>query len=595
MAGLSKRFCREACSGIPPERKPEYRGLCGCCQDAYYNCDEDGENCGKWQCEESEARPSCCSCTPTACGDGHSCPRYVDIEFTLDAFVIQGEACCNGSAVPLTQQCAGAWQSELPHVGTPSGWGAASNGVQDYVIYEKTKHKIRLTRQDCGCFWGGYWSSSCDCGTCCCTNHQGGDPDAGDCTLADIYPDCDDCYTQSCLPGFGTCVATDGSGCRKCDPATPCYPTDDGYASSQDDHGTGNIGGSDGQALCTQQSCRSDASCNNCEYLSSACDSWIDAGTEAFQCWSCGTYKPHHIQAWLTYTEVVTGDNPPNGQCNVAWVLEIRGLTEDVAAQFGNTNSYPFFDCPSGGGTTDNCAFSNGGYASDYVGYRGKWQGRHSVCNLACDQEGDTSPVPEFIQHSCGCPPTVDLESSINVTGATAAFHPSAVFGQGFGDSTPKMHTCVVNDAQGSQPHMSWCQNEQYEIADPVCIDKQLQPDGSFSKGTCYGPPLAWPDRCYYCDACCEGNWDVCTTTDCKCLPGTDEEWCSCAAPNSAVSTGGLPNALYPCSHCCGGNESLNHPNCNPCQEDPCIESHICTPCRLVIRPNNSPVPSWRQ
>jgi len=597
MAGLTKRFCRVACSGEPPERKPEYKGLCGCCSDKYYNCDEDGNNCGEWQCEESEARPSCCSCAPNACGDGHNCPRYIDIEFDLNAFVIQGKTCCNGSSVPLTQQCAGAYQDEEPYIGTPSGWGAATNGVQDFVIYEKTEHKIRLTRQDCGCFWGGYWSSSCDCNTCCCTNHQGGDPDAGDCVAGvNIYPDCDDCYIRDCFP-FGTCVQDEGLDCRACDPASPCYPTDDGYASSQDDHGTGNVGGSDGQALCSQQSGKSTEEGeggNGCGYWSNDCDDWIDAGTPAYACWNCGTFKPHHIQAWLTYTEVVSGDDPPNGQCNVAWVLEIRGVTEDVAKEFGLSNSFPSFDCAGGGGTSDACAFSNGGYASDYLGYRGKWQGRHSVCNLACDQSGDTSPVPEFVQHSCGCPPTVDLETSINVTGATAAFHPSAVFGTGFNNSTPKMHPCVVNDAQGSQPSETWCQNAFYEAVDPVCTDKQQDGAGGLTKGTCYGPPLAWHDRCYYCDDCCNGDWSGGCSGSCECTPL--DPWCSCAPPNSQISNEGIPDPLYPCSHCCGGVESLNHPTCNPCIAPPdCQESHICTPCRLTIRPNNSEVPAWRQ
>ena len=594
MAGLSKRFCRVACSGntIPPERKQEYRGLCGCCSDTYYNCDSEGNNCGKWQCDETDGGRDCCSCGEYACGDGHNCPRYVDIEFTLDAFVIQGKTCCNGGNVPLTQQCAGAYQSQEPYVGTPSGWSSAGNGVQDYVVYEKTEHRIRLTRQDCGCFWGGYWSSSCNCGTCCCEGNIA-------CEEGSRYPECEGsgCVVDSCLPECGTCF--DGChSCRACDPSVPCYPTDDGYASSQDEHGSGNVGGSDGQAICAQQTFKSNAEGqggNGCGYVTDVCNDWIDDGTAAYACWNCGTYKPHHIQAWLTYTEVVSGDDPPNGQCNVAWVLEIRGLTEDVAAQFGNNNSYPFFDCPNSGGENDACAFSNGGYASDKVGYRAKWQGRNSVCNLACDQSGDTSPVNEFIQHSCGCPPTIDIDSTIQVTGAINAFHPSAVFGQGFGITEQKMHVCVVSDAEGSQPSESYCQSAAAAgFGWNVCIDQQLIGDtGEFTHGTCYGTPLAWSDKCYYCDDCCDGNWDT-GCTGCSCLTGTPDEWCDCAPPNDALDVIGMPDPIYPCSHCCGGNESLNHPTCNPCQ-DPCQESHLCAPCHLLMRPNNDEIPAWRR
>ena len=596
MAGLTKRFCRVACSGEPPERKTDYKGLCGCCSDKYYNCDEDGNNCGEWQCEESEARPSCCNCTPTACGDGHNCPRYVDIEFTLDAFPIQSKVCCNANAVPLTQQCAGAYQSEEPYIGTPSGWSAAANGEQDYVIYEKTAHKIRLTRQDCGCFWGGYWSSSCDCGTCCCTNWQDG-VESGTCSEGTRYPDCGDCYYHACFTL--DCLDGETAGCRECDPAFPCWAIDDGYASSQDNHGTGNIGGSDGQALCTAPSTRSDDPSNGCGYITNDCNDWIGTGggngTPAHACWTCGTYKPHHIQAWLTYTNVVQSGDPPNGQCNVAWVLEIRGLTEDVAAQFGGSNGWNFGDCPNSSGTTDACAFSpSGGYASDFVGYRGKWQGRYSVCNTPCDQSGDFTAVPEFIQHSCGCPPTVDIESSVNVRGATHAFHPSSVFGTGFGNTNRKMVTCVVNDAQGSQPSETWCQNEYYELVDPVCLDIQKNHDGTFTKGTCYGQPLTWFDRCYYCDACCDEDWDGCDSGICKCGSRPDE-WCTCTPPASSTTYDGIPNEVYPCSHCgSGGVPSLNYPTCNPCPTDG-TEANNCAPCRLVIRPNNSEVPAWRQ
>ena len=134
MAGLSKRFCRQACSGDPPERKPDYKGLCGLCSGKCQPCDEDGNNCGDWQdCE--------CSAAGTgACGDGHNCDRYIDIEFSLDSFIIQGKVCTNANGLNITQQCDGGQSelfNEIPVTGNPSGWSAKSDGESNFVRYEK--------------------------------------------------------------------------------------------------------------------------------------------------------------------------------------------------------------------------------------------------------------------------------------------------------------------------------------------------------------------------------------------------------------------------------------------------------------------------
>ena len=152
MAGLTKRYCRVtcACEGecdgsctgsngepcTPFREDTAVKGLCGCCQSAYYPCDANEENCGDWQCDESEGR-DCCDCGTNACGDGHNCPRYIDIEFTLDAFVIQGKTCCNAPGIPLTQQCGGAIADQHAQEITP--WTALGGGLTDYVIYEKSQ------------------------------------------------------------------------------------------------------------------------------------------------------------------------------------------------------------------------------------------------------------------------------------------------------------------------------------------------------------------------------------------------------------------------------------------------------------------------
>lgn len=577
MAGLTKRFCREAC---PYKDEPDFKGLCGACSGKAYPCDPDDKNCGKWQDAD-------CLRENDPCGDGHNCPRYIDIEFTLNAFAIQGKTCCNAKTLAITQQCEGAFQNnETPIDAPPQGWSATENGEQDFVIYEKTEHQIRLTRSDCGCHWGGYWSSQCDCNTCCCTNDGGTEPD-GDCTTADIYPDCDDCYQQSCLPSFGTCVADDGTGCRGCDPSLPCYPTDDGYASSLDSYGTGNIGGSDGQAICSLSSCASTGSCTDpCGNITNDCDSWAaTSGVLPHACWDCGEFKQHHIQAYFTMKGAA---DDPAENCHTAWAFSIRGMTDLTASELG-VRTNPSLDCYSHGEhNVCNHLPSSGGTAERCMGYTGFWEGTSLSSGTDCTdclQEGNASPTEGLVMNSCGCPVAAEINSTVRVTNAIAAFHPSAVCGE---NNSPdiegaQMHTCVVKDSEGSQPSETWCNN--LGIAgSSVCIEKEF----ATSLGVCYGSPQLWYDKCEYCggaSGCCDTHWDGCSA-GCACDP-----YCDCPYPTSGFGTTGVDQ--YPCQYCGSSDpSSLNHTSCIPCDSG---NSRVCAPCNIKITPNNSPVPSWHK
>jgi hypothetical protein len=582
MAGLSKRFCREAC---PYKDDPSIKGLCGACSGKAYPCDVAEENCGKWQNAD-------CLREDGVCGDGHDCPRYIDIEFTLNAFAIQGKTCCNANGYAIAQQCDGASQNnETPLDAPPLAWSASENGETEYVIYEKTEHQIRLTRSDCGCHWGGYWSSQCDCNTCCCTNHQGGDSEAGDCTLEDIYPTCDDCYTMACLPSYGTCVDDSGDSCRPCDPSIPCYPADDGYASSLDRFGSGNIGTSDGQALCTLQSGASDSGFSDpCDNISTDCDGWVAAGTPARACWNCGLFKSHHIQAYFTFNDAA--DNPDEN-CNTNWAFSIRGMTDLTATELGNRTS-PSLDCYSHGtGNVCNHLPSSGGTAEGCMGYIGYWEGTTlsgSTNCTACDPRIDAHPTDELVFHSCGCPPATEIDSTVRVTDSSSAFHPSAVCGNRGGVAS--MFTCVVKDSEGSQPSETWCNNDDGAIGRAVCIDKETDA----SLGVCYGSPQLWKSECRYCGGvlgCCDDNWDTGCDDPCYCGEGNE---CDCIIPTGAFSTLGVSEYVQPCSHCIDGIDpnDLNHPSCIPC-EDIAGESRVCAPCHIKIVPNNSPVPSWHK
>jgi len=575
MAGLSKRFCRQACSGEPPERKDEYRGLCGLCRGECSPCDESGNNCGDWQ---------NCSCVD-ACGDGHNCDRYIDIEFKLDSFIIQGKVCTNANGVNLTQQCGGGSSTlfdEEVVTGSPSGWGAKADGVSDYVRYEHTVHRLRLTRQDCGCYWGGYWSSGCDCNTCCCAGDE-------ECDEGSIYPDCggEGCESIDCL-AVGDCFeGTDN--CRPCDPTNPCYPIDNGFASSLDKFGTGEVGGSDGQALCLGQTTCTGCGCG---YTSDACDGWVDDGNIAFAGWQVGAFKSHHIEAYFTY-QADDGD-----ECSSGWVLEIRGLTELSRSQMGLASGYPALDC-----TGQACSGGNGGSAESALGYRGKWWGMESVCNLGdhCKEMSDDPPpsgaqpaIPELVFNSCSCPPAVDIESTVRTDNAIVAFHPSTVFTSNnvldTGDGT--MYTCVVNDAQGNNAPAEYCNDDGWiSLMSPPCLNREYQGGGVYSEGTCYGKVGIWWEECEYCKDCCEGDWSG-GCVGCECGEEPDE-WCDCAFPATELNTtNGMPQTSYPCGHCVGDSDpnGLNDPTCNACDGG---ESRMCTPCQIKIRPNSNEKPWW--
>ena len=572
MAGLSKRFCRQACSGDPPERKDEYRGLCGLCRGECNPCDSEGNNCGDWQ---------DCTCTD-ACGDGHNCDRYIDIEFSLDSFIIQGKVCTNANGLNITQQCDGGQSAlfdEIPVTGNPSGWSAKSDGENNFVRYERTVHRLRLTRQDCNCYWGGYWSSSCDCNTCCCADEEVGE-----------YPDCE---VNRCTNPAGCFSQSGDLGCRPCDPSNPCYPTDDGFASSLDTYGPGSIGGSDGQALCLSQSGKQgEGSGDPCDYRSTACDDWVDDGTAAYAGWEVGTFKAHHIEAYFTY------EKDDLDECSSGWILEIRGLTELSRSEMGLAGGYPSLDCLGGG-----CSATYGGDAVSALGYQGTWYGKEDVCNLGdhCKEMSDSPPpsgaqpaIPELVFNSCSCPRPVDIESTVRTDNAIVAFHPSSVFTNtdigAISDGT--MYTCVVNDAQGNNAPTEYCNDDGWKaLTDPPCLGRQYQGDGVYSEGTCYGKVGVWWEQCTYCKACCDGDWTS-GCSGCSCGARGDE-WCSCTFPATDLNpVNGMPDPIYPCSHCAGGNTSLNHPTCNACPT-PSGESRMCTPCSIKIRPNSNEQPWW--
>ena len=219
------RLCKHLENCDPSVSANAFRGKCGNCRGECDPCDPDGDNCGEWQ---------ECNCVVGACGDGHSCKRYIDITFTLKEFIIQGETCCNGSP-PLAQPCNGAYQNnEVPIVGSPSGWSEVDDGVQDTVSYQETVHHVRLVKAGreqpfcqggqsgggagvenyyCDCFWGGYWSSSCDCNNCCCGNGE-------------TYPDCD-CANVVDPTELLNCGS---EPIQHCDPSNPCMPPSNGYA-----------------------------------------------------------------------------------------------------------------------------------------------------------------------------------------------------------------------------------------------------------------------------------------------------------------------------------------------------------------------------
>ena len=551
------RLCKHLENCDPAIPANSYRGQCGGCRGECQPCADDGSNCGEWQ---------ECTCVAGACGDGHSCKRYIDITFTVKEFVIQGQACCSGSPA-LTQPCGGALENnETPISGNPSGWGVIDGGVQTAITYQETTHNVRLVKSspdapycaggqtgsggtsqtNCDCFWGGYWTSSCDCSNCCCA-----DPST-------TYPVCA-CTAMSNPTGILVCQGSGGTS-EPCDPANPCVPTNNGYASSLDSWGLENPdeqGGADGQGLCVTPAL---SGVNDpCGVTTSACDSYGDA---SYACWECGNFKKHHIEAYMTMETSPT-------TCDTAWILEIRGLTEQARGKMGHSNSS--LDCIglTSPGTCDKVA--GGGSGDPALAYRGRWWGKSSTCNNDCE-DGSFDAQPELSAFGCTCPPHTTFESTVRVSGALGALHPTAIYGgptpAGQTTGAGQLYTCVAPS--------SWCGTAAYLA---------LHPETAELNGTYYGAPEVWWESCDYCAACCDTNWSTGCSGCRTCSP------CDCPPPVPLISTDGIPDPVHPCSHC-GDTPSLNDPDCQPCPETG--ESHMCAEVVISIVPNNNPLPQWQ-
>jgi hypothetical protein len=368
--------------------------------------------------------------------------------------------------------------------------------------------------------------------------------------------------------------------------------------------------------LCVAQS---GPSGDECGYRSEVCDGWIGPpGTAAYAGWDVGTFKPHHIEAYFTYQAQSDTET-----CNSGWVLEIRGLTEQSRSQMGLAGSWPSMDCMDG---DTECSKSSGGTSEAPLGYRGRWWGvteclggdDYCVCNLACDQSGDTPVANDLVFHGCSCPPVADFDSTIGVYGSMVAFHPSSIFSSnGEQGVSGTMYTCVVNDAQGNNAPTVYCNNEEIlQLGDDMCINKQIDYDvppndpcgTTILPDSCYGSPGIWWNACNYCDHCCnpESGGSIHGCDDSVCDPPFPDpptgcccgDQCFCDLPNEVIPTacpqggcGGLPDDLLPCSHCTGNDPQLNHSSCNPCEGQQM--SHQCASCNIKIRPNSNPTPWW--
>ena len=542
-----------------------YRGKCGGCVGKCQPCDDaTPPKCGEWQ---------DCTCSPDGCGDGHDCMRYIDITFTIEDFVIQGLTCCDAN-VPLAQPCDGALQNnETPISGSPAGWGNVTGGVQEPVTYQSSTHHVRLTRASCQCLWGGVWTSTCDCNTCCCADAGG----------QDAYEDCPEGDAITCQAP-GDCHDYTGASCAPCQDDAPdfypCYPNDNGYASSLDDWGgvggssPSEQGGSLGQGLCVTQLV--DPAEDPCEYIGGDCDSWIAAGGAGYACWECGTFKPHHIEAIMSFETSPT-------TCDSGGLLEIRGLTEASRSQMGLSVQDPALDCIGTGDATDCGLAGGGGSGEPALAYQGRWWGKTSGCNENClDSAYDDLPQPELEAYGCSCPPETSFDSTVLTDGSLSALHPTGLYNfsqPGTATGAGIMSTCVVSDA--------WCDTPAYVATNPPCTD-----------GNCYGAPYVWWDYCNYCDLCgCNGDWqnacDGCTGSNCltRPCPCCCNSQCTCPPPNPLIPINGIPDDLQPCKHC-GTVPANNDPSCNPCPT-PSGESRMCAEVHISIVPSNNPKPWW--
>ena len=542
MAGLSKRFC-DRCIGD----SESFRGTCGGCQGTWDNCDSSEENCGHWQ------DPDC----GASCGDGHDCPLYIDITFTLNSFLIQDAICCD-STPPLTEPCGGTyWTTQRPGVISP--WSSVTGSEVGEVTYNATTHHIRLMRgygtradstggEECFCFYGGFWSGNCGCNKCCCCDNDLVSCDSEPST----YENCEAEYVR--VAGVSGCADQVTYPTEICDPDNnPCYLVTTGWASSLDewgDHPT-EQGGSDGPAMCTDHS------------ISDVCD---NEGTECGRaCWNCGNFLPHHIEAYMSFEYV---------GCVGSWQLEIKGLTEASRSVMGVNNleqgGIQFGgDCVLGGGGANDCSDpAFGGRAEPAWGYIGRWWGKYSHCNASgrCSESSSGNPAPAFegrpelLTQGCGCPPHTSFSGSVKVSNAIKAFHPATRY---FDADVPSpgqggLMTCCMAHSD--------CGNPDYLAANPP------PPwDGT----NYYGKPIVWDTKCMYCDLC-DGDWSYCTGLNCNvsaCCSANayhEDDWCSCQFPTA-------------------GFNDTDGPNVNDVQ----IPDDICATCTISINPNNNDEPAW--
>jgi len=527
------RFCNQAC---PYKNNTAYRGECGGCKG---DCDPSGGTRGHW---------TDCDCAPNACGDGHDCKQYIDITFELESFPIQGSVCCN-SKPPLSEPCGGTiYTGKDPSILTPWTQLDMDGGFYGEAMYIATKHHVRLTRglgsgwdtegsNLCNCFWGGYWSGSCDCNKCCCSEaYPYSECPAEDVIVAGVT--CDICCpTEPCNPDNN-----------------PCYPVNSGWASSLDDWGDGGgteQGGSSEQAMCTSPT--AEGSDCGCGYINAgACSGYV-----GHACWECGTFNPHHIEAYMAFDS--------GAGCVSSWQLEIKGLTEQARSVMGTSNLG--LDCtPSNANACSDPAF--GGLAEPAWGYIGRWWGQSSNCNTNCTDADSVAGVPELLSVGCSCPPDTEFTSSVRVTNTLAAFHPTTRYYDADPVSNPGaggLMTCTIpHDDCGNATWLSFYPNTPYDGTDY------------------YGKPLIWYCDCTYCNDCCDGDW-LCGSCECGSAP---DEWCDCTYPTTTHLD--IHNKQYPCSHCTDSQE--NDSRCLTCEDS---ASRICAKVRIKIHPTDSPTPTW--
>ena len=389
------RFCEYwlECEG---EDTADVKGQCGVCSGNCQPCDEAGENCGDWQ---------DCTCAGD-CGDGHYCKEYVDLRIELDSFVIQYETYCHCGPAVVTG-C---------DITNPHEIGNETSGVKSEVTIPATVHNIRMVRSACGCHWGGFWNSSCDCNTCCCTTNN-------------AYSACPEAEVITCQT-IANCYDPSGASCAACDPDRfPCYTPEDGYASSMDDWGVGtNVekGQSDNNAICVMMDtavagcgnyatpdddCGDDhewlQTCDNC----AGCypDSWYQTnpagntsnppGGNSYACTDGGKFTPFHMEASLHY-------NSPASGCAGSWELKIHGMTDMIRNQSG-AGSHGC-NCPN---------------LVQYALFDASWTSIAGPPNCG-------AAVAGLGANGCTCPPELDFESTVNCNNLEQ-LHPNFIYDDG--------------------------------------------------------------------------------------------------------------------------------------------------------------------